>query len=393
MMSRNSVPSRDITLHFLDNEAVLFDRRRQKLYSANTSAAVIWSCLQENMRPASVAALLVERFRVNPRTAERYVDEAIRQWQVWSLFDDDASGSETDPFDRIDEIFPPAADALTDPAVVRRYRLLDSVFRVRFASRFLCRRVDPILSHLAIDGSVSDGPVFDLLGVGHSYALLEEGRTVLRCDGASQVAAMTKTALVYRALRESRDLCAIHAGAVRRGGACLLLPGESGAGKSTLVAGLVSEGFELLGDDTAVLTREKLLARPIPCGICVKESAWPSLAVRFPRLETAEIHDRPDGQTVRYLLPPEFTFADPGVRAPVGWVVFPRFDAKAATALYPIDKNAALRRLIPCFVPLREGLEAADVERLVRWIAGVPCYQLTLSSLNEAVALLGHLCR
>ncbi len=82
-----------------------------------------------------------------------------------------------------------------------------------------------------------------------------------------------------------------------------------------------------------------------------------------------------------------------GTKLPVGWIVFPRYGAKEATALHPLSKSVALKRLMPSFVPLRGRLEPAEIERLVQWVQTIPCYELRMSSLNEAVNLLGHLCR
>jgi hypothetical protein len=203
---------------------------------------------------------------------------------------------------------------------------------------------------------------------------------------------MAKICLIRRALEQSRDFCALHAGLVRRGERCLLLPGESGAGKSTLVAGLAASGFEIWGDDTAVLAADTLLARPVPCGIGLKPGSWPVLARgRFPRLAQAPVHIRPDGKRVRYLLPPGYAAADVSASAPVGWIVFPRFEADAHTELVELNKADALRRLLAGFVRLGDALDAVDVASLVRWIDGVGCFDLRLSSLDEAVELLERL--
>jgi hypothetical protein len=393
MMQRLPIPLEDISLHFLGNGAVLFDHRRQRLYAANTSAAIIWCFLGEGVPPAKVVEGLVDRFGLDEPTAEQYVGDVIRQWRSWRLLDGSESATPASlPDKATDAASSVAAGTSAIPAVVRSYRLLDSIFTVRYATETLYRRADPVLRHFTVQTPAPARLVFDLIPIKRGYVLMEAGRSVERCDTLRQVTAMTKARLVYRALERCADFCAIHAGAARRGERCMLLAGESGTGKSTLLAGLMSEGFELLADDTAVLTRT-LAVRPMPCSICLKTGAWDALAVRFPGLARTAIHDRPDGQTVRYLLPPEYAVVDAEVRAPVGWIVFPRYDPKIPTALHPLGKNTALRRLLPCFMPLGGRLEAAEVERLVRWIADVPCYELHHSSLNEAVVLLGYLCQ
>jgi hypothetical protein len=390
MMPHHPLFSDDVSVHFLGTEAVLFDRRRQRLYAANTSAAVIWCFLGEAMAPTKVAAALSERFGLDAVTARQYVGDVIREWRSWRWLEGDESGTAAGDARAAREAPVIPVAALAAPAMVRAYRLLDSIITVRYATPNLYRRIDPVLRHLAV-AAPAPGPVFDMTALKRGYALAEAGRLVERCPTQRQAAAMVKAALVQRVLEECADFGAVHAGAVRRGERCLLLPGDAGAGKSTLVAGLVSEGFELLADDTAVLTRAALTVRPVPCSICLKPGAWDALAVRFPGLARAAIHGRSDGQAVRYLTPPNYAVADAGAHAPVGWIVFPRYDPTLPTALNPLGKATALRRLMPCFVPLGGRLEAAEIERLVRWVADVPCYELCHSSLNEAVVLLGHL--
>jgi hypothetical protein len=71
--------------------------------------------------------------------------------------------------------------------------------------------------------------------------------------------------------------------------------------------------------------------------------------------------------------------------------VFPKFDAEVRTELSELSKAEALRRLLPGFVRLGDDLEASDVAGLVRWIDGIECFDLRLSSLEEAVDLLDRL--
>lgn len=379
-----------ISLHILGDEAVLFDRIGQKLYAANTTAAVIWCCLEERMPPNEIADFLADRMDIDPASATRYIGE-IHRWASQAMASRPASKR------RESRPGPSAAgtfSAIERPsAATRHYRLLDSIVVMRFDSLRLTRRVDRLLGHLAANdtSAARSGAVFDVVTDGGGAAVLEGGKFVDRCPSLDQLGALAKSCVVLRALEESTDLYAIHAGAVRRGDRCILLPGSSGSGKSTLVAGLVSEGFQLMADDTVVLSRHPVAVRPVACGICVKSGAWEPLAIRFPRLRRRMIESRPDGQSVRYLLPPEYPVADVDARVPVGWIVFPRYRPGQPTAIDPIGKGAALHRLMDCFVALRGRLDDADVRRLVEWISDIPCYDLQASSLTEAVWLLGRM--
>ncbi len=377
-----------ISLHILGDEAVLFDRIGQKLYAANTTAAIIWCCLEERMPPSEIADFLTDRMDIDPTSATQYIGE-IHRWTSRAMADRSVSTRRESRPART-----PTGTAVpisAPPAATRQYRLLDSVVAMRFGSRRLMRRVDRLLGHLSTEDSARRGTVFDVVAAGDGAAVLENGKLVETCPSLDQLGALAKSCVILRALEECTDLCAIHAGAVRRGDRCILLPGSSGSGKSTLVAGLVSEGFELLADDTVVLSRYPVAVRPVACGICTKSGAWEALAIRFPRLRRRMIESRPDGQSVRYILPPEYPVTDINARVPVASIVFPRYRPGEPTAMNPIGQGTALRRLMDCFVALRGRLDDADVRRMVAWISDIPCYDLQVSSLNEAVWLLGHL--
>lgn len=376
-----------ISLHILGDEAVLFDRIGQKLYAANTTAAVIWCCLEERMPPSEIADFLTDRMDIDPTSATQYIGE-IRRWTSRAMADRSTSKRRES---RPTRASTGTTAPITPPAATRRYRLLDSVVTMRFGSRRLLRRVDRLLGHLSTEDSAPRDKVFDIVAAGDGAAVFENGKLIETCPSLNQLGALAKSCIVLRALEECTDLCAIHAGAVRRGDRCILLPGSSGSGKSTLVAGLVSEGFELLADDTVVLSRDPVTVRPVACGICTKSGAWEALEIRFPRLRRRMIESRPDGQSVRYILPPEYPVTNIDARVPVGSIVFPRYRPDEPTAMNPIGQGTALRRLMDCFVALRGRLDDADVHRLVAWISNIPCYDLQVSSLNEAVWLLGHL--
>jgi hypothetical protein len=397
-VSQDAIPLDDVSLHILGDEAILFDRRRQRFYAANASAAFIWACLEERQTPEQTIELLVGQHGLDRELACQSVAQVIGQWEA----DEDEDGGLTvvqaPGLDKVRTDVVPVAGPERNPRLTaifqaRHYRLLDSAITLRFETASLLKIVDELFQHLAIAERPPEGTVFDLVVHEGGYAILENGQILDWCRSRDGIAVMAKICVIRRALEQSRDFCAIHAGLVRCGGKCLLLPAESGAGKSTLVAGLAAAGYEIWGDDTAVLTVDSFQARPVPCGIGLKPGSWPILAGGgFPRLAQAPIHTRPDGKRVRYLLPPDYAVADAMATAPIGWIVFPRFDAGAQTALVSVSKAEALRRLLPGFVRLGSNdLEASHVAQLVRWVDGVPAYDLHLSSLDEAIILLDGL--
>jgi hypothetical protein len=73
------------------------------------------------------------------------------------------------------------------------------------------------------------------------------------------------------------------------------------------------------------------------------------------------------------------------------WIVFPQYAANAATSLRPIDRPAALWRLLEESYMPAGSLNLARVESLVGWMREVDCYALPFSSLKRAVDLVRRL--
>ena len=66
--------------------------------------------------------------------------------------------------------------------------------------------------------------------------------------------------------------------------------------------------------------------------------------------------------------------------------MFPRVAGE--TTLRPLRRTRALQRLLGQCLVLPAPLDEAKVLRLVRWMRGLYCYELSMSSLSEAVRLL-----
>jgi hypothetical protein len=280
---------------------------------------------------------------------------------------------------------------LAKPVSVQAYELLDSRFVMRFGNPEIAQAADSVLGQFKSPRIGSVASIFDVIAVRGGYAILEEGRRLERCRKLEGLAAMVNACLVFRALGRSRDLCAIQAAAAQTpAGNCVLLAGPCNNGKSTLAAGLAASGFTLLSDDTTILPDVEKGVRPLPCSIAVKPGSWEALSSLYPELHEAPIHRRADGGEVRYLVPQRHACAS--TRSPIGWIVFPRFDSQGESALLPLSKSEALRRVSGCLLPLRGSLSNEEVDRLIGWINGIPCLELTYASLEDAIGRLKALC-
>lgn len=358
------------TLQFLDETGMLFLAGSQQLFSLNTTAAFIWCLLEDGLAPEQIADRLNATFGLGRAEALKCLTHVLQQWGDLGLLDEGGNGSGT----------------ACAPAT---YALLDTHFRLQAGSPDLLEMLVPLLAPLRLSAPAADAIMLQLSATPGGFEMRLAERVIETCHLRRQLVPMVKTGLIQLALERSRDFCAIHAAAVGLGDRTLLLPGASGQGKSTLAAALVGAGMPLLGDDTIVLARDGLLARPAPFAICLKSGSWPILRGMFPDIDRLPIHHRLDGKLVRYLTPPDHAlWLDADWRAPVAWIVFPCRAPGEAAELAPLPRPEALRRLLTECFPLDGGLDAAKVARLVDWMRGIACYELRYDSLDDAVACL-----
>ncbi len=196
------------------------------------------------------------------------------------------------------------------------------------------------------------------------------------------------------AAEQSGQHLLFHAGGLEADGIGILVPAASGSGKSTLTAGLAREGLGYLSDELVALELDgagpgRLLAYPKP--ITVKPGSFAVLAEMDPGPlgdgwfgEGGEPGGEPRGE---WLVPVgERTGRRVGDPCRPGFVIVPRYDPAAETALTPLSETEAFFMLALHAVNLLPH-SASGTEALGRLAAGCACYTLTVSDLDEACRL------
>jgi hypothetical protein len=277
-------------------------------------------------------------------------------------------------------------------AAVHRYRLLGTVFEVRFPERALAERVDPVLRHLAADAHSTD-VVVDVVQRPHGFDIAVDGIIADEATTAG-LAPQVKSILLTTAVNRHGFAAYLHSAVLRHDGSLLLLPGAAGSGKTSLCLALCREGFSYHSDEAAILSPGTFRVRGAPISACVKDGAWPILEPLYPQLAGLSVHHRIDDKVVKYL-PPPVAPGDPALDLdwPVRWLIFPRFAKGAETAIRPIRRAEALRRLLQECNAWQMELTAETVERMIEWSSGIDCYELEFSSLDEATRLVAATCR
>ena len=137
-----------------------------------------------------------------------------------------------------------------------------------------------------------------------------------------------------------RGLFLIHAFAAAYQGQAVLLIGGSGAGKTTTGMALLDQGWQLLSNDSPILNAaSQVLQYP---GVL---AAFPETLQRF-EMTRPLAQDVPAGQKI--LAAAEDLW--PGIwlpHAPIGALIFPQIEDRAAHQLEPLTPPDALRRMLP----------------------------------------------
>jgi hypothetical protein len=276
------------------------------------------------------------------------------------------------------------------PQAEGRYRLLGTVALIRYADLAQKRMVDAVIGHLQSDETTAPTLVIDIQashwGDGQITSKIYcNGKPEGRAPRLSYLGPLVKSALWLAAVNAHDFRLNLHAGVVGKGGRCILLPAAAGSGKSSLTAALTHSGFGYYSDEVALVERGTFRISPVPLAICVKSTGWEVMSRYFPQIPSLITHQREDGKVVRYV--PPRADAIQKTSAPLSHIFFPLYTAGAPTRLEPMARSEALARLMEQCLAFRLRLDPGSVKELVLWIAGIDCYALTFSSLDEAVGL------
>lgn len=281
------------------------------------------------------------------------------------------------------------------------YWVLSYYFSIRWDWAPAGERVDRVLGRFAVVPDPREEHSPPLAGVPPRYALLGPGargdkRFWLLCSEAKLIASRDpEEVLAYlfwhvnsEAFRRTDDFLLIHAGAVvAPSGAGVLLPGASGSGKTSLVAGLVRAGFSYLSDEAGVIDPVTGKLYPFPRALTIKSGSFGN----FPELAGARADLSPT--RVEWHVRPEDLAPEAGALggpSEIKFVVAPRYDADASTAVTPLPPAEAVMVLATNAINFsRYGGRALPVlEGVVR---RARCHRLVSGDLPSGVRALAEL--
>ncbi|TQK05224.1 HprK-related kinase A [Herbaspirillum sp. SJZ107] len=182
----------------------------------------------------------------------------------------------------------------------------------------------------------------------------------------------------------------IHAAVVERGGLAAILPAPPGSGKSTLCAALVNRGWRLLSDELALFRPEDGLLVPVPRPVSLKNRSIDVIRGYVADAVLSRPVTNTTKGTVAHLKAPADSVARAHETARPAWIVFPKYEAGAATSLTPIPRARAFFRVAEnAFNYSHMG--ACGFATLAGAIEGCASYDFRYSNLDEAMALFAAL--
>jgi hypothetical protein len=220
---------------------------------------------------------------------------------------------------------------------------------------------------------------------------LLDGETPFKPLPADQALPMFEWGLNYAIAAQAHQYLVVHAAAIERGGSVAIMPGAPGAGKSTLTAALVQRGgWRLLSDELALIRPSDRHVVPLARPINLKNNSIGLMRAYAPEaIFSAETHNTAKG-TVALMRAPSDSIARSQESAPIGWIVFPRWQADEPSQLKPWSKAAGLMEI--AHNAMNYNLHgAAGFDLLADIFETSGCYRFTYSRLDDAIAAFADL--
>ncbi len=181
-----------------------------------------------------------------------------------------------------------------------------------------------------------------------------------------------------------------HAAVIEKDGRAAVMPGLPGAGKSTLAAALVNRGWRLISDEFAVIRHDDGRLMPLARPVSLKNRSIEVIGAFAPDAVIGPVSAETHKGNVAHMRPPADSVRRMDEPALPAWVIFPRYEAGAATRLAPVTRARAFFLIADhSFNYYVHGELGFDL--IGRMMDRCDCYDFVYSSLDEAIAVFDDL--
>jgi HprK-related kinase A len=172
---------------------------------------------------------------------------------------------------------------------------------------------------------------------------------------------------------------------VEKNGLAAILPAPPGSGKSTLCAALVSKGgWRLLSDELALVRLDNGELMPLPRPVSLKNASIDIIQRYVPGSVFSPAVDDTVKGTVAHMKAPAGSVARANERARPAWIIFPKYQAGAATTVTPVAPARAFMDLAGNSFNY-SLLGAEGFEAMAGLIERSASYQFSYSVLDDAI--------
>lgn len=161
----------------------------------------------------------------------------------------------------------------------------------------------------------------------------------------AQAPAMLEWMMNWCVSNRAHSWLLLHAAVVEKHGRAIVLPAPPGSGKSTLCAALVCRGWRLLSDELTLVRHADGLVAPLPRPVSLKNASIDVIRDFAPDAVFGPLAHGTAKGTVGHMRAPGASVARAHQPATPLAIVFPRWEAGAATQLTPLPKARTFMRV------------------------------------------------
>jgi HprK-related kinase A len=213
----------------------------------------------------------------------------------------------------------------------------------------------------------------------------QEGMTPFKPLPLAQAYPMFEWVMNWCVSHRAHAYLIVHAAVLERHGRAVILPAPPGSGKSTLCAALVTRGWRLLSDEMTLVRLDDGAVLPVPRPVSLKNGSIDVIRGFAPDAVLSTPVENTAKGTIAHLKPPTDSIVRAAEPALASCIVFPRFEAGAATSLTPLPKARAFMQVAENAFNY-QALGAAGFTALGRLIDTSRQYEFHYSRLDEAMA-------
>ena len=331
----------------------------------------------QRYRPATLAKNFAIRYDISPENSLSYVNEILSE------------------IEKLNHIIPAKNETghIPDklkgyqfkPYSIHHYRFGNKVVPFVFETRNFEYYIHPLISHLEVESTVTEIPLFELFAFNGRIVFRQGGeiKGMWSYDETQFVKGKIFMQLinVMHNKTDAEWLMTVHASAITNQKKTILFSAPPGHGKTTMAALLQSRGYHLISDDFVPIDRNSFSAWPFPIAMSVKEGSMELLASIYPALEQKSLNYLSPEKSVRYFTSdPDFDSSK--AVFPVREFVFIEYNTSVDFEWEKLDTATAIKLLLDqaWIVPMPDN---AGI--LLEQIPRISFFKLTYSDNEKAI--------